>query len=163
MSAMASQISSLMIVYSTIYSRRRSMKTSKLWWPVNSPHKWPVTRKMFPFDDVIMKLPVSWCYSTIHLQQWTLGLYSLNGKMSYCRVCEASKPSDWMLQWSYHSEFCQTSWQLCCQGVWQISESLEKSKRKSRGFDTSQNHAVRCLSTWCGGAYVNTMVPEPAS
>ena len=24
--------------------------------PVNSPHKWPVTRKMFPFDDVIMSL-----------------------------------------------------------------------------------------------------------
>ena len=23
--------------------------------PVNSPHRWPVTRKMFPFDDVIMK------------------------------------------------------------------------------------------------------------
>ena len=22
--------------------------------PVNSPHKWPVTRKMLPFDDVIM-------------------------------------------------------------------------------------------------------------
>ena len=22
--------------------------------PVNSPHKWPVARKMFPFDDVIM-------------------------------------------------------------------------------------------------------------
>ena len=41
-----------------------SKKTSKLRvtglcggihrWPVNSPHKWPVTRKMFPFDDVIM-------------------------------------------------------------------------------------------------------------
>ena len=25
--------------------------------PVNSPHKWPVTRKMFPFDDVIMEFP----------------------------------------------------------------------------------------------------------
>ena len=25
-------------------------------WPVNSPHKGPVTRKMFPFDDVIMLL-----------------------------------------------------------------------------------------------------------
>ena len=25
-------------------------------WPVNSPHKGPVTRKMFPFDDVIMVL-----------------------------------------------------------------------------------------------------------
>ena len=22
--------------------------------PGTSPHKWPVTRKMFPFDDVIM-------------------------------------------------------------------------------------------------------------
>ena len=44
--------------------RRRSKKRSKLRVtglcagihrsPVNSPHKWPVTRKMFPFDDVIM-------------------------------------------------------------------------------------------------------------
>ena len=25
-------------------------------WPVNSPHKWPVTRKMFSFDDVIMHI-----------------------------------------------------------------------------------------------------------
>ena len=25
-------------------------------WPVNSPHTWPVTRKIFPFDDVIMNL-----------------------------------------------------------------------------------------------------------
>ena len=24
-------------------------------WPMNSPHKGPVTRKMFPFDDVIMR------------------------------------------------------------------------------------------------------------
>ena len=23
-------------------------------WPVNSPHKWPVTRKIFPFVDAIM-------------------------------------------------------------------------------------------------------------
>ena len=44
--------------------RRRSKKTSKLRvtglcagnspGPVNSPHKGPVTRKMFPFDDLIM-------------------------------------------------------------------------------------------------------------
>ena len=42
--------------------RRRSKKTSKLRvtgpcagrGPVNSTHKWPVTRKMFPFNDVIM-------------------------------------------------------------------------------------------------------------
>ena len=40
--------------------RRRSKKTSKLrvtgLCAGNSPHKWPVTRKMFPFDDVIMVL-----------------------------------------------------------------------------------------------------------
>ena len=35
--------------------------------PVNSPHKWPVTRKMFPFDDVTMpgiKLTISHHWST---------------------------------------------------------------------------------------------------
>ena len=46
--------------------RRRSKKTSKLHvtglcvgkspGPVNSPHKWPVTRKLSPFDDVIMEI-----------------------------------------------------------------------------------------------------------
>ena len=31
--------------------------------PVNSPHKWPVTRKMFPFDDVIMEMvTLLWFY-----------------------------------------------------------------------------------------------------
>ena len=40
--------------------RHRSKKISRLRvtgicaGTVNSPHKWPVTRKMFPFDDVIM-------------------------------------------------------------------------------------------------------------
>ena len=28
-------------------------------WPVDSPHKGPVTRKMFPFDDVIMIIYIS--------------------------------------------------------------------------------------------------------
>ena len=47
--------------------RRRSKKISKLRvtglcvgnspGPVNSPHKGPVARKMFPFDDVIMLAP----------------------------------------------------------------------------------------------------------
>ena len=32
-------------------------------WPVNSPHKSPVTWKKFPFDDVIMLcLVVAWCW-----------------------------------------------------------------------------------------------------
>ena len=61
---MAPQITSLTIVYATVYSgadQRKHQSSGSLafvWgihrWPVNSLHKWPVTRKMFPFDDVIM-------------------------------------------------------------------------------------------------------------
>ena len=63
-STIASQITSLTIVYSTVYSGagQRNHQSSALLafvrgihrWPMNSPHKWPITRKMFPFDDVIM-------------------------------------------------------------------------------------------------------------
>ena len=54
------------LVYSTVYSgadQRKHQSSASLAfvrgihrWPMNSPHKWPVTRKMFPFDDVIMWL-----------------------------------------------------------------------------------------------------------
>ena len=64
MGTIASQITSLTIVYSTVYSdadqrKHQSFASLAFVWgihrgPVNSPHKWPVTRKMFPFDDVIM-------------------------------------------------------------------------------------------------------------
>ena len=64
MAAIASLITSLTIVYSTVYSdadQRKHQSSASLafvWGihrgPVNSPHKWPVTRKTFPFDDVIM-------------------------------------------------------------------------------------------------------------
>ena len=66
MGTMASQITSLTVVYSTVYSgsdQRKHQSSASLvfvWgihrWPVNSPLKWPVTRKMFPFDDVIMPI-----------------------------------------------------------------------------------------------------------
>ena len=64
MRAMASQITSLTIVYTTIYSgadQRKHKNPAALdfvrgihQWSVNSPQKEPVTRKMFPFDEVIM-------------------------------------------------------------------------------------------------------------
>ena len=60
----ASQITSLMIVYSTVYSDADQIKHQSSAslafvqgihrWPVNSPRKWPVTWKMFPFDDIMM-------------------------------------------------------------------------------------------------------------
>ena len=71
MIAMASQITSLTIVYSIVYSgadQRKHQRPASLAfvrgihrWPVNSPHKRPVTRKMFPFDDVIIQCgPSTW-------------------------------------------------------------------------------------------------------
>ena len=74
MSAIASQITSLTIVYSIVPSgadQRKYQSSASLtfvreihWWPVNSPHKWPETRKMFPFDDITMETSswqISWC------------------------------------------------------------------------------------------------------
>ena len=65
MSAMTSQIISLTIVYSSVYSgtdKRKHQSSASLAFvreihrsPVNFPHKGPVKRKMCPFDDVIMK------------------------------------------------------------------------------------------------------------
>ena len=64
MGAMASQITSLAIVNATVHleaDQRKPQTPASLAfvrgicrWPVNSPHKGPVTRKMFAFDNVIM-------------------------------------------------------------------------------------------------------------
>ena len=88
MSAMASQITSLTIVYSTFHSsadQRKHQSSASLAfmrgihrWAVNSPHKGPVTEKMFPFDDVIM-LPMR-------------TLVSLNDWLS-CKEVNSSVPS----------------------------------------------------------------------
>ena len=66
MGPIASKITSLTIVFSTVYSdtdQRKHQCSASLAFvrgihrgPVNSPHKWPVTRKMFPFYDVIMEM-----------------------------------------------------------------------------------------------------------
>ena len=87
MGTMASQITGLTIVYWTVYSgadQRKHQSSVSLAFvrrihrePVNSPHKWPVTRKMFPFDDAIrihygplLKQEVKWMHrgvcSTYH-------------------------------------------------------------------------------------------------
>ena len=64
MGARASQIASLTVVYSTVYTgadQRKHQSPASLAfvrgihrWRMNSPYKWSATRKMFPFDDVIM-------------------------------------------------------------------------------------------------------------
>ena len=88
MGALASQIINLTIVYSTVYSdadQRKHQSPASLAFvqgihrgPVDSPHKWPVTRKMFPFHDVIMYLVMS--IHDVHFQiVWPFQLHELRG------------------------------------------------------------------------------------
>ena len=77
MGTMASQITSLTTDYSTVYSgadQRKHQSSASLafvWgvhrWPVNYPHKWSVTRKMFPFDGVIMAI---WSVVMTHVKRY---------------------------------------------------------------------------------------------
>ena len=87
MTTMESQITSLTVVYWTVYSDT-SKKTSKFrvtglcvrnWpGPVNSPHKGPGTRKLFPFDDVIMRRS--------HLSLWRHNLWLTNQVLKQNRL-----------------------------------------------------------------------------
>ena len=80
--------------------RRRWKKTSKLRvtglcvgnspGPVNSPHKGPVTRKMFPFDDVIMRLLISLALSMCG---------ALHVTSHWCSALESTTPGPPSLIW----------------------------------------------------------------
>ena len=83
MGAIASQITGLTIVHSTVYSDADQWKhqsSASLVFvrgihrrPVDTPHKWPVTRKMFLFDDVIMSFSHTW-HSSCWKQYIFIGL-----------------------------------------------------------------------------------------
>ena len=85
MDAIASQITSLTIVYSTVYSdadQTKHQSSASLAFvrgihrgPVNSPRKCPVTRKIFPFDDVIM-------ICRVHLVRYAFMTYFIGGLKS---------------------------------------------------------------------------------
>ena len=80
----ASQITGLTIVCSPVYSgadqRKFQSSTSLAFlrgihrWPVNSPHKGPVRRKMLPFDDVIMNdniYPINSFWPSDAISSWS--------------------------------------------------------------------------------------------
>ena len=89
------------------YFRRRSKKTSKLRgtslcagihrWPVNSPHKRPVTRKMFPFDDVIM------------LISWQLSGFS-DWKISHVLTAHFCDKHDDVIKWKHFPRYWTFEW-----------------------------------------------------
>ena len=110
MGAIASQITSLTSVYSTDYwsaDQRKHESSASLAFvrgihrgPVNSPHKWPVTRKMFPFDDVIMNGDLApW-----RIYAWPGLLFGLRFAIIwspfYLHITKASDTELWCFLWS---------------------------------------------------------------
>ena len=95
MGAIASQITSLASVYSAvelgIYQRKHD----------EFPAQRPVTRKMYPFDDVIMSW--SWCLWFNPDEYW-VSLHLADGLLTV-RAHEVSKQRDSGLDFSNSSEF----------------------------------------------------------
>ena len=170
MGAMTSQKTSLTIVYSIVCSgadQRKYQSSASLAfvrgihrWPVNSPHKGPVTRKMFPFDDVIMGWCALFCWSYLYdplahilwccftgpsADKTTLGLYSLSEQTSYHKISwnlEATRfgfrPFSIALKFDRH---LGSSTAAC-----QISERYDHYNIQSRGFETSRGLVVRSVT-----------------
>ena len=97
MGAIASRVTSLTTIYSRVHSgadqrKYQSSPPSLAFvrgihrWPVNSPHKGPVTRKMFPFDDVIMYLKIyllkCWWYGIYHGIEYRIRIHT-NDRYSF--------------------------------------------------------------------------------
>ena len=93
MSAITSQISSLTIVYLTVRSAQRKHQSYTSLasvraihrWPVNSPRKGLVTRKMFTFDDVIIAIWMWWKFHLALIQilmKWSLQMFGHGARVT---------------------------------------------------------------------------------
>ena len=126
MGTMASQITSLTNVYSIVYSGTDQIKhqsSASLAFvrrihrgPVNSPHKGPVTRKMFPFDDVIML----YCY----LQRFRLASSSNCSEEVYGTDLSlvhimAWHQTDAIVYWCIYALLGRSELTLCCSSIHQ--------------------------------------------
>ena len=128
MTAMASQITSLTIVYSTVYSgayQRKHQSSASLAFvrgihrgPVNSPHKWPVTRKMFPFDDVIMGwLVASEWYRYMKYTHTSRDVHYRSQLLALCLKHITAKQDLFIRvpnqSWYSHSQLITGEWRAC--------------------------------------------------
>ena len=109
MSATVSQITSLTIVYLTVYSgadqrkhQRKHQSSTSLAFvsgisPMTGefPHKWPATRKRFPFDDVIMvvRVPRPWLFVafTSIITRYILIFYFSGSRWRHIRICSLNQ------------------------------------------------------------------------
>ena len=125
MSAIASQITSLTIVYSIVYSdadQRKHQSSASLAfvrgihrWSVNSPHKRPVTRKMFPFDDVIMENVILTKLSSLAvLKVVKMTTFSTISVQNFVKM--TTFPFQWCKQ--HYSDVTSASWRIKSPATW---------------------------------------------
>ena len=115
---------------------------------MNSLHKWPVKRKMFPFDDVIMPwvqrlvpiLPYLSCYMLYHviLQVFFNEIWEL----SYCQLC-------------HHWWHCRLSWRqpavppvMTNLSSWQLSVISVIMKPNCTDIPLTADVSVKALMYW---------------
>ena len=135
MNAMASQITSLTIVYATVYSgsnQRKHQRPATLAfvrgiqrWPVNSPRKGS-TRKNFPFDDVIIctyLLNSCGMWELVFIKLRTRIGYTLNDKNTSLCEYKLNQNSTIFMQWM-NLEASSAKWQIFFLGLTWLNEYL---------------------------------------
>ena len=137
---MAAQITSLTIVYSIVYSgadQRKHQSSASLAFvrgihrsPVNSPHIWPVTRKMFPFYDVIMLNTAS---------NFTRVSCALSG---YC-IHVINQPISLLLHWNH----CDPSLNQCPWSNHKGNHRVPDHKKQSIFRNMCIFHGIECIRT----------------
>ena len=124
MGAMVSEITSLPIVYSTVYlgadQRKHQIPASLAFvrgiyrWPVDCPHKGPVTQEMLPFGDVIMMTDYcTWTFvSTSEDSAWfKIISCGINGPYHLSRcVHNVSTSIKYQSNWKYEIQYIVYWW-----------------------------------------------------
>ena len=126
MNAMASQYAGSSIVSSTAYSgadQRKHQSSASLAFvrgihrsPADSPHKGPITRKMFPFEDVIMSAPT---WSKIYGYRNICRFYDL-------RLFYIGNAADDLATYGASTS---TAWYLLTYFSWNIPVLTQKSRK----------------------------------
>ena len=153
MGAMGSQIGSLTIVYSTVHSgadKKKHQSPASLAfvqgihrWPVNSPHKWPVTRKMFTFDDVIIlgRREIN-CFVTAIMNVTRIGVYTVKSTFNHRATIEGYV--------IFYTKYWCGRWWLIAECQWGISGQtlLNVLLSVSRLGSAGVNENGRILHIW---------------
>ena len=103
----------------------------------------------FSKDDFCILIPKS--FQFVRICYKSVPLFTKRTHVLTPRSPQVSKPRDWMLQWSYHSEICQAFRRRCCRGACLFSERLDKSELESRGFEAARSCGKTSVRLVCRG------------